>query len=98
MNRILTRSVLIFAGVIFAFVFNFSYLEGLIIPDPCYYHFPNRTPSKTFSLFYEITAGEGFHPSASNLNLIVTLGSGVLIGWLMSKIRFNKKNKKGKIM
>ena len=65
-------------GIITFFVFNYLVLERIIIPDPCYYHSHDTT--KFFDLFYEITAGEGYHPTPTNLNKILTLTTGAITG------------------
>jgi len=65
-------------GTITFFVFNFLVLERITIPDPCYYQSHDTT--KFFDLFYEMKAGEGYHPTATYLNLILTLTLGSITG------------------
>ncbi len=65
-------------GIFLLFVFNFLILERVIIPDPCYYH--SHDTNKVFDLFYELTAQEGYHPTPTRLNVVLTLTTGAIIG------------------
>lgn len=81
-------------GAIMFFVFNYLVLERIIIPDPCYYHSHDTT--KIFDLFYELTASEGYHPTPTYLNLILTLTAGTATGliWgLKKKVNDNNGEK-----
>lgn len=83
------------AGAILAFLFNFLILDKILIPDPCYYH-SHRT-NKVFDIFYELTAGDGFHPYPTPFNFIFTLTIGALSGMTLS-IRQLKKHRRKKAM
>jgi hypothetical protein len=67
-------------GVMLMCALNYFLLEGIIIPDPCYYHYHSHDTNKVFYLFYELTAQEGYHPTPTKLNLILTLTIGALTG------------------
>jgi hypothetical protein len=71
-----------FLGLITAFVLHFL-VEAILIPDPCAYHSEETT--KIFNLFYEITSDEGYHPSPTLFNYIVTLALGLSLGFLFNK-------------
>lgn len=77
-RKILNRIGFTALGTITFFVLNYFVLERIIIPDPCYYHSHDTT--KFFDLFYELTANEGYHPTPTNLNKILTLTTGVITG------------------
>ena len=76
-------------GALLTYLFNFFVLERIIIPDPCYYH--SHDTNKIFDLFYDLTAKEGFHPTPSNLNTILTLGIGATVGAILG-VKGNNKN------
>jgi len=69
--RILKITGFVILGLVVMYVLNFFVLERIIIPDPCYYH--SHDTNKVFDLFYELTAKEGYHPTPTRLNLILTL-------------------------
>jgi hypothetical protein len=66
-----------FSGILCAFILNFI-LESVAIPDPCYYH--ARDTTKLFALFYKMESSEGFHPSPTLFNTLLTLAIGILAG------------------
>ncbi len=66
--------------------------QTLIIPDPCYYH--KHETTKIFDLFYELTTAEGYHPSPTKLNFIITIVIGMLLGLIIGKIFTQKPQKK----
>ena len=73
------------------YILNFFILEKIIIPDPCYYH--SHDTNKVFDLFYELTAKEGYHPTPTRLNVILTLITGGLAGLILGiKLSKTKKN------
>ncbi|MBP8994446.1 MAG: hypothetical protein KBG30_11650 [Bacteroidales bacterium] len=88
MKRILTIIGFCVLGLVVTFVLNFFILERLIIPDPCYYH--SHDTNKIFDLFYELTAGEGFHPTPTILNLVLTLTAGIIVGLVLGIRRTSK--------
>lgn len=44
-------------GIIPVYILNLI-IEGIIIPDPCYYH--ARDTTKLFDLFYKMESSEGY--------------------------------------
>lgn len=78
-------------GIVIVFLFNYLLLEALIIPDPCYYHSHDTT--KLFDLFYELTASEGFHPTPTMFNLVITLVIGAVTGLVIGLLLMNKGQK-----
>ena len=70
-------------GAITALILNFVFIERLLIPDPCYYH-TNDTNS-VFDLFYTISAAEGYHPSPTLFNFLLTVGIGIVLGLLLDR-------------
>ena len=88
MKRILTIIGFCVLGLVVTFVLNFFILERLIIPDPCYYH--SHDTNKIVDLFYELTAGEGFHPTPTILNLVLTLTAGIIVGLVLGIRRTSK--------
>lgn len=80
-KRRLITTFLTIAGAIAMFMFNFFFLEHLIIPDPCYYH--SHDAIFLFDWFYNLS--DGGHPFPTLFNLIFTLIIGALLGWTFSK-------------
>lgn len=72
-------------GMILFYILNYFILERLLIPDPCYYHAHDTTT--IFNLFYQLTGEEGFHPSPTSLNYVITLTAGALVGRVIGKRR-----------
>ncbi len=66
------------SGMIIVFFLNYGLLEYIIIPDPCYYHGEETT--KLFDLFYKFTSDEGYHPSPTTFNYILTIALGIASG------------------
>ena len=91
MIRFLKISGISLIGIIVVFLFNYLLLERLIIPDPCYFHSHDTT--KVFDLFYELTASEGYHPTPTRFNLILTLIIGAMTGILIGLKTTDKKQK-----
>jgi len=92
-KRILIIFLSALAGSILAFIFNYFFLEKILIPDPCYYH--SHDTNKIFDLFYSLPASEGNHPLPTMFNLIGTLITGAIIGAGISFIRINRQKKPG---
>jgi hypothetical protein len=88
MKRILKIIGFCILGLVVTFVLNFFILERLIIPDPCYYH--SHDANNFFDLFYEFTAVEGFHPTPTILNLVLTLTTGSIVGLVFGIKRTTK--------
>ena len=78
-------------GAIAILFLNYSFIEQILIPDPCYYH--SRETSFLFRLFYDTPAFNGGHPFPSLVNIIFTIAIGLLIGW--GAYRFFLGNSKG---
>jgi hypothetical protein len=64
------------AGGILFLLLNYSLLEKLIIPDPCYYHNHQGKTNWLFNLFYSLKAVDGYHPSPTRLNFYLTFVCG----------------------
>jgi len=81
----------LFLGLLVAFVLHFM-MEGILIPDPCVYHGEKTT--KLFDLFYKMTSDEGYHPSPTTLNYVLTLTLGFGLGYFFYKklVWINNKN------
>lgn len=88
MIRLIKISGFTIIGIIVIFLFNYLLLERIIIPDPCYYH--SHETTKVFDLFYEFTSSEGYHPTPTKLNLILTLITGAMAGLLFG-LKLTKK-------
>ena len=84
-QRIIIYVILIFVFCITAMIFNYGYLENIIIPDPCYYHSGVKT-SALFDLFYSTPTWNGSHPAPTWLNLLLTLLIGASIGYLSGRL------------
>ncbi len=91
-KRITIISLSILAGVVLTYVFNFFILDKVLIPDPCYYHTHNT--NKIFDVFYELTAAEGYHPSPTTFNFILTMTIGAILGLTFSIYILKKRDKK----
>lgn len=77
------------AATVLAYVLNFFVLEGILIPDPCYYH--ERETSKIFDLFYDLPSFAGGHPFPTKFNVVFTLTIGAILGLTISKIILKKR-------
>ena len=71
---------LVIIGAAIAYKLNFYTIEDLIIPDICYYHFPQHKPGFLFNLFYDLPDWNGGHPYATNFNFFFTFLVGALPG------------------
>lgn len=91
MKRILKIIGFCILGLVVTFVLNFFILERLIISDPCYYH--SHETNKIFDLYCELTAVEGFHPTPTILNLVLTLTTGIVVGLVLGIRRTTNDNK-----
>ena len=78
-------------GIVIVFLFNYLFLERLIIPDPCYCYYHSHDTTKLFDLFYELTSSEGYHPTPTKLNLILTVIIGAMTGLLIGQKLIIKK-------
>lgn len=92
LKRIALISLSALIGMASTFFLNFFWFEGILIPDPCYYH--EHDTNFIFDLFYEITASNGDHPFPTIFNLIFTLTIGALIGIAISTYLTKKRDKK----
>lgn len=63
--------------IILAFIINYVFIETIIIPDPCYYH--THDTDKIFDLFYNLNPQDGYHPSPTFFNYILTFIAGMII-------------------
>ena len=72
----------LFLGLLVTFVLHFL-AAGIIIPDPCVYHGEKTT--KFFDLFYKMTSDEGYHPSPTTFNYVLTIALGLLLGIFINK-------------
>lgn len=62
-------------------VLNFAVLEPVFILDPCEESVPGW-----IKIFYTINGSTGFHPEPNLLNFVLTLGSGALLGNLITNV------------
>lgn len=74
--------VCLFLGLLVSFVFHFL-AENITIPDPCAYH--SRQTTKSFDLFYKMTSDEGYHPSPTRFNYVLTIALGLVLGVFINK-------------
>jgi hypothetical protein len=81
-----------FFGVVCSYILNYYFLDKIFIPDPCAYHI--KETSTIFDFFYTIKSSEGYHPSPSNFNFVITSIIGVLIGFKIYKLIVNTEFKK----
>lgn len=70
-------------GIVVTGFLNYYIIEPLLIPDPCAYH--GEETSILFSMAYQISSSDGFHPAPTLFNRILTLISGVITGYLLYK-------------
>jgi len=84
-TSIITYVISIFMCCLLAVIFNYVFLEGILIPDPCYYH-NNDNVSKLFYLFYDCPSWNGGHPWPTRLNFFITIICGVFIGIVVSRL------------
>ncbi len=82
-NKIAGLLFCYFLGLITAFVLHFM-VEGILIPDPCVYH--GKDTTKVFDLFYEMTSDEGYHPSPTTFNHVLTIILGIGLGFFYYKV------------
>jgi hypothetical protein len=82
-------------GAITALIFNFGFLERILIPDPCYYH-TNETTA-LFDMFYGLSASEGYHPFPTLFNFLFTLSIGIALGILLNKVIHERRRMAGLI-
>lgn len=68
-------------GIVSCCFLNYFLLENLIIPDPCYYHTGEDEVTWLFDLFYHFPSSEGYHPSPTTFNFVVTILAGAFLGW-----------------
>ena len=78
-------------GVITMAFLNFCILDSIIIPDPCAYH--SKETGSIFNLFYKMESGDGYHPSPSTFNFMLTVVAGIALGLAMYKFCKNLLNK-----
>jgi len=69
-------------GLVAAFVLDL-FIAGMIIPDPCEYH--SKETTWIFDLFYRKTSDEGYHPSPTTFNYVLTIALGLLLGIFINK-------------
>lgn len=81
-NKITRFLLCSFFGIVPAFILNFI-LESIAIPDPCYYH--TRDTTKLFDLFYKMESSEGYHPSPTLFNTLLTLSIGITAGIIVCR-------------
>lgn len=70
------------AGAVLVFLFNFLFLDKILIPDPCYYH--SHDTNMVFDIFYDLPASDGYHPFPSTFNILFTAVLGAIIGLRLS--------------
>lgn len=70
--------LLIVVFAIVALILNFTIIDEIIMPDPCYYH--TKEMNIILSLFYSSSPASGGHPEINLFNVIFTLTVGGLIG------------------
>lgn len=75
-------------GVVFATLFNFFFLDKILIPDPCYYH--SHETSIVFDVFYDLPSSEGYHPFPTIINFILTFIIGAIMGLIFSLRKLKK--------
>jgi hypothetical protein len=77
-------------GMAAAVLLNYSFIEPLLIPEPCYYH--GREAGFLFNLFYDTPSFAGGHPVPTVLNGISTVAAGGVAGWKATAL-FQRKNR-----
>ena len=91
-KRIMKKRILklLFLGLILylTLLFNYLFIEKLIIKDPCDFH--NDT-NWLFTLFYDTPSYNGGHPEPSMLNYIVTFLIGAFLGYRIWNYLFERK-------
>lgn len=70
-------------GSFFLLGISLFVLDPIFIPDPCYYHTHEITI--WIDLFYEINAGEGFHPYPNLVYIGLFSIIGMLLGYMLTK-------------
>jgi hypothetical protein len=84
LTKIFGSIFIIVVGALIMLFLNFSVLNSIIIGNEETYDTANIKTSKTFELFYTISSDTGYHPEPSNLNFIITILTGVIVGGLTS--------------
>ena len=73
-------------SIVLAYIVNITILQSILFPDPCFVH--THSDGENFLFFYEYTASNGYHPSPTTLNLIVTDIIWYLLGELALKMYY----------
>ncbi len=72
------KYTLISFGSIGMFLFSFTMIYDLLIPDVCYYHMNEMSPF--MNLFYSAGGGSNGHPEPNFLNFVLSLFIGGFLG------------------
>lgn len=70
------------------FFLNYSVLNTIFVPDPCYYHFNEM--NWFMRIFYYADSGSNGHPEPNLFNLLVTISIGFWMGIVSSKMILKK--------
>ena len=92
-KKAFTITFCILAGTLITALFNYLFVERLLIPDPCYYH--SNPTNWFFDIFYVLKAEEGYHPFPTMYNFIITVMLGAALGLIYGLALIN--NPKSKI-
>jgi hypothetical protein len=87
MNTQMKWLLIIVFGIV-AIVLNFSIIDEIIMPDPCYYH--TKKMNFILGLFYSSSSASGGHPEINLFNIIFTFAVGGLIGNKIHRYLENK--------
>lgn len=86
MKKFVIKSFIFISAMVGVFILNYGFLDSFIIPDPCYYHTNDTT--FIFDLFYCFPSVEAGHPFPSVLNILLTLITGLFLGFFFNKMLF----------
>ena len=89
LNKLFLTFVIVLFFVILALLVDFQFVEDLIIPDICAFHYGKQT-SMLFDLFYEFPASEGGYPFPTVFHFFFTIFIGASLGFFVSKIILRK--------
>lgn len=89
LNKLFLTFVTVLLFIILALLVDFQFVENLIIPDICAFHYSKQT-SMLFDLFYGFPASQGGHPFPTVFHFFFTVFIGGILGFFCSKVILKK--------
>lgn len=81
--------VYIFLGGFLVFIFSFTLIYYILIPDVCYYH--TNKMNFLMNLFYSAGPADNGHPEPNLLNFVVSFIIGGILGNISYRFIIKKK-------